>query len=240
VQGAFNLHEILEKEPLEFFVCISSATIIGVTHGQAPYVGSNCVLDALCDWRAKQGLHGASVSLPSILDVGHVAEVVIPAGRTVWTQGAISSREIELLLGHAMDPLLVNPSANASHLIAGIQHTPEFVKLFKDRSQLVSVAYRNISNTFETGRQAAPQQSAMVPVKALLSKADSRENAEAIITEHMVAKIGEIMSLPVDDVQPERAVADFGLDSLVAVEFRSWMSKQLDVTLVCTPLGSLR
>lgn len=161
------------------------------------------------------------MSLPSILDVGHVAEVVLPAGKQIWTQGAISSREIELLLGHAMDPQLINPSANASHLIAGIQHTREFRELFRERSQLLSVAFRYISNTFEAGRQSAPQQSATVPVKALLSKAGNRGDAESIITEHMVAKIGEIMSLPVEDVQPERAVADFGLDSLVAVEFRS-------------------
>ena len=48
----------------------------------------------------------------------------------------------------------------------------------------------------------------------------------------MVAKIAKVMSLPVDNVSPERSVSDLGVDSLVAVEFRSWMSKELDVTLV--------
>jgi len=62
---------------------------------------------------------------------------------------------------------------------------------------------------------------------------DSAEEAKSIVTEAVVAKIAEVISLPVENVSPERAVADFGIDSLVAVEFRSWMGKELDVTLEC-------
>lgn len=232
VQGAFNLHEVLHGQPLDFFICLSSATIIGVALGQASYVGSNCVLDAFCEWRAGQGFPSASISLPSILDAGHVAEVMLPAGQQVWTQGAISTREVQILLQLAMDPSLVNPTANASHLIAGIQHTHEFLELVRDKSRLLSVASRNLENTFETGSEAVTQRSAKVSVKSQLLSADGAEDAKSIITEAVVGKIGEIMSLPVGDVSPERAVADFGVDSLVAVEFRSWMSKELDVTLV--------
>jgi hypothetical protein len=231
VQGAFNLHEVLHGQPLDFFICLSSTSIIGVSLGIASYVGSNCVLDAFCEWRAGQGFPSASISLPSILDAGHVAEVMVPAGQAVYTQGAISTREVQIVLQLAMDPLLVNPTANASHLIAGIQHTHEFFELIRDRSRLLSVASRNLQNIFETGSEAVTQRSAKVSVKSQLLSADA-EDAKSIITEAVVGKIGEIMSLPVGDVSPERAVADFGVDSLVAVEFRSWMSKELDVTLV--------
>jgi myxalamid-type polyketide synthase MxaB len=119
-QGALNPHEVLQRTDLDFFICLSSATIIGVALGQASYVGSNCVPDALCEWRASQGLPSASISLPSILDAGHVAEVMLPAGQQVWTQGAISTQEVNMLLQLAMDRSLVNPAANASLLIAGI------------------------------------------------------------------------------------------------------------------------
>lgn len=118
---AFNLHEVFPGTDLDFFICLSSATILGVALGQASYVGSNCVLDALCEWRASQGLPSASISLPSILDAGYVAEVMLPAGQQVWTQGAISTQEVKILLQLALDRTLVNPTANASHLVAGLQ-----------------------------------------------------------------------------------------------------------------------
>jgi acyl carrier protein len=232
-QGALNLHEVFRGIDLEFFICLSSATIIGVALGQASYVGSNCVLDALCEWRANQGLPSASISLPSILDAGHVAEVMLPAGQQVWTQGAISTQEVNILLQLAMDQSLVNPTANASHLIAGIQDSHEFLDLVRDKSRLLSVVSRNLSNIFETGSEAAPQRSAKVSVKSQLSSVDDAEDAKSVVTEAVVAKIAEVMSMSVDNVSPERSVADLGVDSLVAVEFRSWMSKELDVTLVC-------
>jgi acyl carrier protein len=97
----------------------------------------------------------------------------------------------------------------------------------------LSVASRNLSNIFEAGSEAAPQRPAKVSVKSQLSSVDSTEDAKSVVTKPVVAKIAEVMSMSADNVSPERSVADLGVDSLVAVEFRSWMSKELDVTLVC-------
>lgn len=131
-----------------------------------------------------------------------------------------------------MNRTLVNPTANASHLIGGLQDSHEFLELVRDKSRLLSVASRNLSNIFETGSEAAPQRSAKVSVKSQLSTAEGAEDAKSVVTEAVVAKIAEVTSLPVENVSPERSVSDLGVDSLVAVEFRSWMNKELDVTLV--------
>lgn len=97
---------------------------------------------------------------------------------------------------------------------------------------MLSVASRNLSNIFEAGSEAVPQRSAKVSVKSQLPTVEGAEEAKSVVTGAVVAKIAEVMSLPVDNVSPERSVSDLGVDSLVAVEFRSWMSKELDVTLV--------
>jgi hypothetical protein len=94
------------------------------------------------------------------------------------------------------------------------------------------VASRTLSNIFETDSEAAPQRSAKVSVKSQLLSVDGTEDAKSVVTEAVVAKIAEVMSMSADKVSPERSVADLGVDSLVAVEFRTWMSKELDVTLI--------
>ena len=110
---------------------------------------------------------------------------------------------VKILLQLAMDSSLVNPTANSSHLIAGIQDVHEFFELVREKSRLLSVVSRNLSNIFEAGSEAAPQRSAKVSVKGQLSSVDSAEEAKSIVTEAVVAKIAEVISLPVENVSPE-------------------------------------
>jgi len=48
-----------------------------------------------------------------------------------------------------------------------------------------------------------------------------------LVADAVVQKIGSIMMLPIEDVTLDKPLADIGLDSLVAVEFRNWMVKEL-------------
>lgn len=54
------------------------------------------------------------------------------------------------------------------------------------------------------------------------------EEAAEIIAEALTKKLSELMSVPKEDVDAAKPMYVLGVDSLVAVEIRSWFSKKID------------
>ncbi len=76
VAGAWNLHELTQELPLDFFVLFSSAASLLGTPGQANYAAANAFMDALSFERHAAGL-------PALLiNWGAWDEVGMAAGRT--------------------------------------------------------------------------------------------------------------------------------------------------------------
>ena len=62
-----------------------------------------------------------------------------------------------------------------------------------------------------------------------LGKATSFEDARALVFDALAVKISEVLMKSVEDVSPSLPMASYGLDSLVAVEIRNWIARELDV-----------
>ena len=60
-----------------------------------------------------------------------------------------------------------------------------------------------------------------------LRSAKTLEDATVIIVEALIKRISGIMSLPLRDIDSGKPVHFYGVDSLVAVEFRNWLGKNL-------------
>lgn len=64
--------------------------------------------------------------------------------------------------------------------------------------------------------------------KAALHAATTLAAAIAIATETLVAKFSSVLIVPPDELSREKSVVSLGLDSLVAVEVRSWIKREMD------------
>ena len=60
VQGAWNLHQLTAKLPLELFLVFSSAAGVAGNRGQSNYAAANVFMDQLCCERRSRGLAGTS------------------------------------------------------------------------------------------------------------------------------------------------------------------------------------
>lgn len=49
----------------------------------------------------------------------------------------------------------------------------------------------------------------------------------AVILEAFKKKLGRLLALKVEDIHDEDAITDYGVDSLVAVELRNWIQKEV-------------
>lgn len=75
---------------------------------------------------------------------------------------------------------------------------------------------------------AAESDERSVNYALLLAGADNFEEASGIVYEAMVSKLVKALNISQGDVDPSKPLHALGVDSLVAVELRTWMLKQLD------------
>ena len=70
VGGAWNLHQLTERDELDFFVLFSSAASLVGSPGQSNYAAANAFLDSLAHFRRGRGLHGVSINWGGWSEVG--------------------------------------------------------------------------------------------------------------------------------------------------------------------------
>ncbi|KAA8573978.1 hypothetical protein EYC84_005518 [Monilinia fructicola] len=74
IQGAWNFHNALKSQQLDFFVAISSAAGAVGNRGQAAYSAANTFLNAFVQYRLAQNLPASSLDLTAVSDAGYLAE----------------------------------------------------------------------------------------------------------------------------------------------------------------------
>ncbi|KAK7937173.1 uncharacterized protein PG986_014041 [Apiospora aurea] len=239
VDGSWNLHHVLG--PLDFFVLLSSATGIIGHQEQSNYAAGNTFQDALARYRVLQGSHAVSLDLPAVADVGFVAERPEILG-SLRSQGldVLPLAELLAVLDHCCDPLqrcLQAADCNVALRLALPQEleaegiaTPRCHKdpLFSHLTQLESSAIM-------TKTQQVKQESRHC---VLLASAASAKEAHRIALHAILLKLARILSVEPEALDPSKPLHALGIDSLVSVELRSWLAKELGVQMTVLEMTS--
>ena len=235
VQGTWNLHNVaLENNvKLDFFTMLSSICGIAGARGQSNYSAANTFLDSFASYRHSLGLPANSVSLGIIEDVGYVNEHDI-IRRRLLAQGWTPIREplLHKILHYSIlqqGPQPIN-TASKSQLITGIPvPLPKESPVYRD----IRFIHLRPAQNSAGSRLAEPADSALALIrdagKQKGSVIDSGRLLEAAIElggEKLVKILG--MSEPIDQSRP---LSSYGIDSLVAVEFRNWARADLGVDI---------
>lgn len=230
VQGSWNLHILLPRD-IDFFVLLSSVTGLVGNRGQANYASGNTYQDALAAHRLSLGLPAISLDLGTLLSVGYVAENRQKLGHITHVASLLDSvREdqihsmIELYLGPALASKQQRHTQIASALTPATRyvgrgiHVPSWMHmpLFKHLAATSSVALSSRSgDDGDSGHSIA----------SLLESVTSLGDAAAIISGAICAKLSKLLNTAVENINPNQSVSSNGVDSLIAVEFRTWLAK---------------
>ncbi|KAF2679048.1 phenolpthiocerol synthesis polyketide synthase ppsB [Lentithecium fluviatile CBS 122367] len=231
VQGTWNLHRFFDHtRPLHFFIICSSVSGIFGNAGQAQYAAGNTYQDALAHFRRAQGLKGVAVNLGIMRDVGMLAEQGATGNLKLW-ENVLGIREpafhalmksliIRQCDGDDMCPAQVCTGLGTADIVAS--HGLDRPYYFNDARfgplAVTSVAAQSSSSS--------EQQVAASPL-ARLGEAVSKEQAVGIITDALVKKTAEILQMPASEVDPGRPMYRYGVDSLVALEVKNWITREL-------------
>lgn len=235
VHGTRNLHAHFDaSRPLDFMMFFSSCAGVFGNSGQANYAAGNTYQDELAHYRRSKGLAGVSVDLGIMRDVGVVAETGAKGFLALWEE-AIGIRENVF---HAMMRSIINGQtdpktrdtfpAQVSTGLATADVMAEFGLPRPDYFEDPRMARLAIA-THAAGAGAAKGGAATI--ESRLQEAEGLEAATEIITEALVQKTADILQMPASEVDPNRPMYVYGVDSLVAMEVRNWISREMKANM---------
>jgi NADP-dependent 3-hydroxy acid dehydrogenase YdfG len=227
VAGAWNFHKALMSTPLDFFITISSAAGAVGNRGQAAYAAANVFLNAFCQYRNAQGMPACSIDLTAVSDVGYLAENESRKAEVAENLGSetINEKEVLALLSAGIRGSL-NSACNG-HTITGLKIAPEAAdKLFwasDTRFSYLLAAAR--------ASQATAADQVNVSLSSALKAAPDFAEATTIVTEGLLTKVSAVLMVPREDIDVAAPIVKYGLDSLVAIEIRNWIIRELEASL---------
>ncbi|KAF5975014.1 polyketide synthase [Fusarium coicis] len=249
-QGTWNLHNALqvhvdkdEKNEPDFFLLTSSVSGTVGTATESNYCSANGFLDAFARWRRSRGQPCVSVGLGMISEVGYLHEnpdiedLLLRKGIQPLNEDAFL-QIVDLALTSEQDGRI-----DDSHLLTGL----ESAAIRELSAQGFDVTSHGVLNEARSSillasvlaekeaQDVAPQDghlavvaaaewfknvpSALSPVFAPV--ADSATLPIAIM-QLIKTSFSNLILVPVDQISEGKPLPNFGVDSMIASEFRSW------------------
>ncbi|KAK2616630.1 hypothetical protein QQS21_000453 [Conoideocrella luteorostrata] len=248
VSGTRNIHEALSaghESSLDFLLLISSISGTIGSATEPSYCAANAYMDSFARFRRSQGLKATSIALGVITEVGYLHEN--PQMEDVYRRrGLQSSNESEMLqlidLAIACADSDKTPTYDEfmrAHLLTGLEmnvaksqagdsSSTAFNFLFQDpRAGLLKASYNR--DVKETGDA--------VSLHKLLLPQEIRQavlgggTLEIALTQALTAKLGGIIMLSPDQIDRDQPLMSFGLDSMVATEFRNFVFQTMQIDI---------
>ncbi len=227
VAGCWNIHTSLLNPKLDFFIALSSVAGVIGNRGQAAYAAANTFLDAFVQYRRRQGLAATSLDLAAVSDTGYLAENAEKQKLVMEQLGgeAISEKEILALMAASITGRAEQTCQ--SQVITGLKLPAAFSSVFwaadaKFESLVVRAASEQANGT-ETAQAESPG--------AALKRATSYVEAARVVLEGLLDKTAAVLMLPREELDPNKATVFYGLDSLVSIEIRNWITREFGAAL---------
>lgn len=233
MHGSWHLHKVLPKG-LDIFILLSSISGILGGPGQANYCAGNTSKDALAHHRISHGEKAVSIDLGMIVSEGVVAEtdgMLKSLRRKGWFM-EISQTELLALLDHYCNPDLDVLTPLTCQVIVGIELPSVMEKNGIDvphwmRRPLFRHLHNMSSDPSLVTADAGNKDSTTPSYIDFLRQASSVEEAATKITEWLAIKISRVLGVAVEDVDASQPLHSYGIDSLVAIEIRNWLEKEV-------------
>lgn len=229
VEGSWNLHKSM-PEDLDFFIMLSSmAGVIG-NPGQANYSAAGTYQDALSQHRRSKGLASMTIDLGILSDVGYIAENPEQFERLDYLENLfISERDLHLILAAAMLGHTRDGIPASSQLVTGVGK-----ELLTEGSLGFAMSsdmkYTELHDSLKGG-SGAMDSSEDILIKENLRAATSVREACTIVETVLSTQLARALNMEAADVDLEKPMHAFGVDSLVAVEVRNVIFRRMEADI---------
>ncbi|KAJ2994317.1 hypothetical protein NUW58_g1586 [Xylaria curta] len=223
VATSWNLHSLLAD--LDFMVFLSSVSGVVGNPGQANYAAGCTFQDALARFRSQHGQKTISIDLGVMRTIGVVAEsesLRQHFDSSAQGLGQIEDHEFFALLDVICDPA-ANSNTTPSQLVMGLE-TP--MGLLARSLEPPETMQRSLFSYFSQAPSSSLHGKMNSNVAALFRKAGTAEERSSIVAQSLAHRLARSLAIKPEDVDIGKPLHAFGVDSLVAVELRNWISKE--------------
>ncbi|KAI0407872.1 polyketide synthase PksD, partial [Xylaria palmicola] len=226
VQTSWNLHALLPRD-LDFFILLSSTAGILGNMGQPNYAAGCAFQDALARHRKSAlGDRSLSLDLGVMSTIGVIAESA-SLQRRFEAYVQIDEAAFLSVLDICCDPAQPLP---AGQLAVGLVTPAELLARGFEPTEVVQ---RPLMAYFSERQGAAGRAASGDGAKpgALFRAAEAAEDRATVVVEALRKKLARALGISSDDIEGDKPLHAFGVDSLVAVELRNWMAKEFAASL---------
>ena len=238
VNGTKNLAKGLQRQTLDFFVMFSSdASIIG-NLSQANYAAGNAFMDALAHSTAgNNNTPFIALNLGGVLDAGaiatneHIQKILV-------RQGYHLIKEKELL---AIIEYSLSEQARASgcrQFIIGFDYRS--MRDSDNSYTLKNPMFSHLLLSKDSQETKAQDGTAAQSIEDAIFAAGTIEQVGTIVAEAIARKISTLVAVAYEEVDLQRSVVEFGLDSLVLIELKNWIAHKFQAMLQASEISDAK
>jgi hypothetical protein len=231
--GSWNLHTVLPKN-MHFFVFLSSATGIFGNVGQSNYAAGNTYQDMLARFRVSQGEKAISIDLGIVLGEGFVAEnkTVMNYFQQLGIMLLFTLEEFFALLDFYCDPSLDILTPAHSQVITGLDLPSKILARGKEvPSSLYQPMFHAMHQISKVGKSTESRGETAVNYQSLFNSSSSLADAGLLVANALRKKLSRILGIAEGNIELNNRVESYGVDSLVAVELRNWLARDISADL---------
>ncbi|KAI0434399.1 polyketide synthase [Xylaria sp. FL1042] len=258
-RGTWNLHYALEghEDALDFFLLTSSVSGSVATATESNYCAANGFLDAWARWRRSQGKKAISVGLGMISEVGYLHEN--PEIESLLLRKGIqplNEEEYLQVIDLALSSEVEKPAPDDAHILTGLESQAlhklaeqgwdvSSGNMLDPRSSVLSASLISMMDRGNGRVVSAELADSPLWLKGF-SPAVAKIFASEFHAESMVDAIigmtrkrfSALILMPIDQIDVTRGLTKFGVDSMIAAEFRTWIWSTFKVDIAFLDLLS--
>ncbi|PGH16793.1 hypothetical protein AJ80_05108 [Polytolypa hystricis UAMH7299] len=228
VEGSVWLDEIFSEDTLDWFVFFSSITYVTGNAGQSAYAASNGFMTSLAAERRRRGLAGSAMNIGVIMGNGYVSrELTIDQQAYLHRVGHwwMSEQDFHQIFAECV--LASRPgSSDSPEFITGLRIDNDDKKNWIDNPIFQHLVSKSIDAVASTSRNKSG-----IMIKAQLQEAATQEQVFEILKDGLLHKLQVVLQADPNKPMLELNPDELGVDSLVAVDIRSWFLKEPGIDL---------
>jgi len=212
-EGAWNLHELTQDLPVDFFVMFSSVASLVGTPGQASHASANAFLDSLAHHRRAQGLPALSINWGPWAGLGPAMRGAMPVLEGL---GSLTAAQ-----GLAILEYLMNGDCSQAGVVP--IDWPRFLRHSQAMPFFSKLAASSV-----------PETSNVVGILEQMERAGEDERF-ALLSSHIESQVARILGrAPSEHIATDKGLFSLGLDSLASLVLRNRLQSSLQCALPST------
>lgn len=240
VDGTEHLDSIFADESLDFFVLLSSAASIIGTVGQSNYHCANIFMESVVAQRRSRDLAASIIHIGYICDAGYVAHRAddrqIQSQREIVRTMTLSETDVHFAFAQAVRSGKPGSPFGTHSIIMGIQ--PPTQPLDPNRKKTLWLSDPRLGHMVPASPPSGLEHKADYAaatsgsIRQQVEGARTEDEAVSAILTAFCVRLESILLLPIGSIRKDgvdRPMIDLGIDSLIAVEIRTWLLNELGV-----------